>query len=520
MYDGPVSVGAREGLGAPSAQVDVLIIGAGLSGIGAAHHLQQSHPGRTYMILEARDAIGGTWDLFRYPGIRSDSDMFTLGYAFKPWREAKAIADGPSILRYVRETAREGDIDAHIRFNHRVLSAEWSSEQARWTVHAERTDTGELLRISAAFVIGCTGYFRYEEGYTPELPGIERFGGEVVHPQRWSDDVDYDGKRVVVIGSGATAITLVPALADRAQHVTMLQRSPTYLISLPGEDPIANVLRRVLPAKLAYSIVRAKNVLVQLGLYQLSQRWPALVKRMLRSQAESKLPAGYDIDTHFKPRYNPWDQRLCLIPDGDFYEAIGAGKASVVTDRIETFTETGIALQSGAELDADLVITATGLELLAVGGVRVEVDGGEVELGSTVSYRGMMLCGVPNLAMTFGYTNASWTLRCDLTCAYVCRLLTYMDEHGYTQCTPQAPGGETEPAFMSELSSGYAQRARDRFPRQGKVDPWRVRHNYPIDMVNLWRRPIDDGTMRFAAQSRRADAAAPAATPSSDALAL
>ena len=496
MLDGP-SRPEHNGHPPRSEHLDVLIIGAGLSGIGAAHHLQRSHPGRTYAILEARDAIGGTWDLFRYPGIRSDSDMYTLGYVFKPWTEAKAIADGPSILDYVRETAREGGIEGHVRFNHRVLSAEWSSENSAWTVHVERTDTGEALTITAAFVITCTGYYRYDHGYTPDLPGTERFQGRIVHPQLWSDDIDYEGKRVVVIGSGATAVTLVPAMADRAAHVTMLQRSPTYVISLPGEDPIANALRRLLPAKLAYSIVRAKNVLVQLGLFQASRRWPGLVKKFLRAQAERRLPAGYDIDTHFKPRYNPWDQRLCLVPDGDLFEAIGSGRASVVTDEIDTFTETGIKLRSGAELDADLVITATGLDLLALGGVELTVDGAAVELGRTISYRGMMLCGVPNLAMTFGYTNASWTLRCDLTCEYVCRLLAYMDEHGYAQCTPAGPGVPGEPAFMSELTSGYAQRAVDRFPRQGRVDPWRVRHNYALDIINLRRSPIDDGTMRF-----------------------
>ncbi len=354
----------------PLEHVDVLIVGAGLSGIGAAHHLQANCPRKTYAILEARETIGGTWDLFRYPGIRSDSDMYTLGYRFRPWKDAHAIADGPAILDYVRETARDGAIERNIRFRHRVLSAEFSSEDARWTVHAQRGDTGETVELSCGFLLLCSGYYRYDEGYTPDFPGTERFAGRIVHPQHWSEDIDYTDKRVVVIGSGATAVTLVPAMAEHAAHVTMLQRSPSYVLSLPGVDPIAGALRRVLPAKLAYPLVRWKNVLLATLLYQVSRRRPALIKRLIRKGVERRLPPGYDIDTHFKPRYDPWDQRMCLVPDGDLFEAISAGRASVVTDRIETFTENGLALASGAELEADLVVTATGLNMLVFGGIE------------------------------------------------------------------------------------------------------------------------------------------------------
>jgi monooxygenase len=425
--------------------VDVLIVGAGLSGVGAGYHLQAKCPDKSYAILEAREAIGGTWDLFRYPGIRSDSDMYTLGYAFKPWAGAKAIADGSDILTYVRQTASDNGIDRKIRFNHRVVRAEWSTEDARWTVEAERGE--EIVRLTCSFLFMCSGYYRYDEGYTPEFEGVERFGGRVVHPQHWTEDVDYADKRVVVIGSGATAVTLVPALAERAAHVTMLQRSPSYIVSLPAEDPIAKVARRVLPARLAYAIVRWKNVLLTMSSFVLSRRRPRLMKAILRKALERELPPGYDIDTHFKPRYDPWDQRLCLVPNGDLFRAIRHGRATVVTDHIETFTENGLRLASGAELGADLIVTATGLNLLALGGLQLTVDGHDVELPDTMSYKGMMLSGVPNMAIALGYTNASWTLKCDLTCDYVCRLLAYMDEHGHRQCMPQNrdPSVEAQP---------------------------------------------------------------------------
>jgi monooxygenase len=478
--------------------LDVLVVGAGLSGVGAGCHLETRLPGKSYAILEARDSIGGTWDLFRYPGVRSDSDMYTLGYSFRPWAEAKAIADGPSILSYVKETAAEYGVDEKIRFNHRVLRAEWSTEETRWTVEAERTDTGETVRLTCGFLLMCTGYYRYDAGYTPEFPGVDRFGGQVVHPQFWPDDVDYAGKRVVVIGSGATAVTLVPAMAESAEHVTMLQRSPSYVVSLPAEDPLANVVRRVLPPKAAYSIVRWKNVLVTMLVFQLSRRRPRLMKALIRKGLERRLPPGYDIDTHFKPRYNPWDQRMCLVPDGDLFEAIGAGRASVVTDRIETFTETGLELESGTELEADLIVTATGLDLVPLGGMAISVDGEEVELPKALGYKGMMLSGVPNLAAAFGYTNASWTLKCDLTCEYVCRLLAYMDEHGYAQATPRNRDPSiTEEPFV-DFTSGYVLRAIDRFPKQGSRPPWRLYQNYARDIVALRYGTLEDGALVFA----------------------
>ena len=476
--------------------LDVLVVGAGLSGIGAGHHLQAECPGKSYAILEARDAIGGTWDLFRYPGIRSDSDMYTLGYRFRPWENAKAIADGPSILEYVRDTARESGIDRRIRFGHRVVRASWSSAAQRWTVEAEVA--GETVRLTCGFLLMCTGYYRYDEGYTPTLPGIERFGGQVVHPQHWPEDLDYTGKRVVVIGSGATAVTLVPAMAGDAAHVTMLQRSPSYVISLPGEDPIANLARRLLPSRAAYALTRWKNVLMTLGFFQLSRRAPEVAKALLRKGVEKGLGPGYAVDPHFTPDYNPWDQRVCVVPDGDLFEAIKSGAASIVTDRIATFTEHGIALESGAELEADLVVTATGLNMLALGGTEIVVDEREVALPDTLAYKGMMLSDVPNLALALGYTNASWTLKADLTSEYVCRLLNHMDAHGYATCTPRRPrtGVATQP-FL-DLKSGYVQRSVAQFPRQGLRAPWRLYQNYVRDILLLRHGGLDDDAMEFA----------------------
>jgi monooxygenase len=481
----------------PIEHFDVLIVGAGLSGIGAGCHLQAKCPEKTYAILEARDCIGGTWDLFRYPGIRSDSDMYTLGYSFRPWTEAKAIADGSSILNYVREAASDNGIDEKIRFHHRVLRAEFSTADACWTVETTRGDTQETVRFTCGFLLMCSGYYRYDEGYTPPFEGAERFSGRIVHPQQWTEDIDYADKRVVVIGSGATAVTLVPTLAEDAAHVTMLQRSPSYIVSLPAEDALANTLHRVLPARVAYGIVRWRNVLRTLLSFQLSRRRPAVIKAFVRKGVEKQLPAGYDIDTHFKPRYGPWDQRLCLVPDGDLFAAISAGRASVVTDQIDTFTEKGLKLSSGAELEADLIVTATGLNLLALGGMRIAVDGEEVELSQTMSYKGMMLSGVPNMAMALGYTNASWTLKCDLTCDYVCRLLNHMDEQGYEQCVPhnQNPSIIEEPFI--DFSSSYVLRSIDQFPKQGSKAPWRLRQNYPLDIVSLKFGALEDGAMQF-----------------------
>jgi cation diffusion facilitator CzcD-associated flavoprotein CzcO len=475
----------------------VLIVGAGLSGIGAGYHLQANCPERSYAILEARDCIGGTWDLFRYPGIRSDSDMYTLGYSFRPWKQAKAIADGPSILSYVRSTASENGIDRKIRFHHRVGRAEWSSDDARWTITAQRSDTNEEVQISCSFLLMCSGYYRYDEGYTPELPGIERFQGRIVHPQHWTEDIDYAGKRAVVIGSGATAVTLVPAMAATAEHVTMLQRSPSYIISLPAEDRIANFLRRALPSKWAYAIVRWKNVLLTMLSFQLSRRRPALVKALLRKGQEKRLPPGFDVDTHFKPTYGPWDQRLCLVPDGDLFEAISSGRASIVTDQIETFTETGLRLASGAELEADLIVTATGLNMLAFGGMEIAVDGEDVELPQTMTYKGMMLSGVPNMALAFGYTNASWTLKCDLTCEYVCRLLNHMDSNGYGQCTPRNRDPSIGEEPFIDLTSGYVKRAIEKFPKQGSRAPWRLYQNYALDVISLRFGSIEDEALEF-----------------------
>jgi monooxygenase len=480
----------------PPEHFDVLVVGAGLSGIGAGCHLQAECPGKSYAILEARDAIGGTWDLFRYPGVRSDSDMYTLGYSFRPWEGAKAIADGPSILEYVRQTARDNGVDQKIRFNHRVTRASWSSAEARWTVEAERP-SGETARLTCNFLFMCSGYYSYDAGYTPEFRGTERYRGRIVHPQKWTEDIDYAGKRIVVIGSGATAVTLVPALARSAAHVVMLQRSPSYILSLPEQDAIANSLRRFLPARLAYAIVRWKNVLLTLLVFQLSRRRPELVKKLIRKGVSAQLGADYDVETHFTPRYNPWDQRMCLVPDGDLFKAIREGRATVVTDTVETFTEKGLKLGSGTELEADLVVTATGLNLVAFGGMQIVVDGQRVDLSKTLSYKGMMLSGVPNLAAALGYTNASWTLKCDLTCEYLCRLLNFMDEHGYRQCTPRNSDPSVIPQPFIDFSSGYVLRAIDKFPKQGSKAPWRLYQNYALDIVTLRFGSLQDDGMVF-----------------------
>ena len=480
-----------------SEHLDVLIVGAGLSGIGAAFHLQDQLPGKTYALLEARADLGGTWDLFRYPGVRSDSDMHTLGYAFRPWSGPTAIADGPAILRYLRETAMAYGIDRQIRFHRRVVAASWSSADARWTVDVEHVDTGERSQLTCSFLLGCTGYYRYDHGYTPDFPGTERFRGTIVHPQHWPEDLDYAGKRVVVIGSGATAVTLVPAMARTAAHVTMLQRSPSYIASMPSVDPIAGALHRVLPDRVVASVVRWKNVLAQLGIFQLSRRRPQLIKRALRRVLKQELPAGYDIDRHFTPRYDPWDQRLCLVPDGDLFAAIREGRASVVTDRIETFNETGIRLESGEELAADVIVTATGLNLLMFGGISLVVDGAAVSLSERKTYKGMMLEGVPNFAFAIGYTNASWTLKADLTGEYVCRLLRHMDAHGHRQCVPQNDDPTVQEQPLLDFSAGYVLRSIAELPRQGSKVPWRLRMNYPADVVALRFGAVTDRAMKF-----------------------
>nr|WP_245617680.1 NAD(P)/FAD-dependent oxidoreductase [Nitriliruptor alkaliphilus] len=488
--------------------VDVLIIGAGLSGIGAACHLQRELPGRTYRILEARDAVGGTWDLFRYPGIRSDSDMFTLGYSFRPWGGPRSIADGGSILRYIEETAREHGVTDHIRYGRRVTALAWDSGQARWTAEVSCADTGGTETLTAAFVYACTGYYRYDEGYTPEFAGADRFRGRIVHPQHWPEDLDPSGKRFVVIGSGATAVTLVPALAEDAAHVTMLQRSPSYVTSLPDRDAVADLVRRLLPAERAYAIVRWKNVLVTSAFFQLSRRVPALVKRILRWRLERQLPADFDLDTHFTPRYDPWDQRLCLVPNNDLFRALRAGRASMVTDHIDTFTEEGIALTSGASLEADVIVTATGLNLLTMGGIELTVDGEAVDVSDTVAYKGMMLSGVPNFAFAIGYTNASWTLKVDLVSTYLCRLLQHMDAHGYDHVMPLRPSDGEPLRPLIDLTSGYVTRSLDQLPKQAHRAPWQLHQNYVRD-VRLFRGgALDDEGVRFGralTASRRTD---------------
>ena len=484
----------------PSEHFDVLIVGAGLSGIGAGFHLQQKCPGKSYVILEGRDCIGGTWDLFRYPGIRSDSDMFTLGYSFKPWLEAKAIADGPRILNYVRETAAENGIDKHIRYHHRVKRAAWSTPDARWSVEAERiTGEGatETIRFTCNFLFMCSGYYNYENGYSPEFPGAKDFAGRIVHPQKWTDDVDYAGKRVVVIGSGATAVTLVPEMAKKAAHVTMLQRSPTYVVSRPAQDPVANKLRAKLPARLAYHLIRWRNVMWGMYFFQLSRRKPERVKQLILGGVRIALGPDYDIGTHFTPRYNPWDQRLCLVPDGDLFKAIREKRAEVVTNQIETFTEKGIRLKDGSELEADIIVTATGLNLQVLGGLDVSVDGRSVDFARTLNYKGMMYSDVPNMASAFGYTNASWTLKCDLTCEYVCRLINYMDRRGYRQCMPHNVDPTVTELPSLNFSSGYVQRSVAQMPKQGSKRPWRLYQNYALDIVTLRFGKVDDGVMQY-----------------------
>ena len=474
----------------------MLIVGAGLSGIGAAWHLKHHCPGKSLLILESRAAIGGTWDLFRYPGIRSDSDMHTLGYRFRPWTEPKAIADGATILDYIRDTAREGGIEPHIRFRHQVRSASWSSAEARWTVEVERGDTGGTVRFTANWLHLCSGYYDYEEAHAPDFAGASAFAGTIVHPQFWPDALDVSGKRVVVIGSGATAVTLVPALARRAAHMTMLQRSPSYIVSLPSADRIANGLRRLLPARLAYRLIRAKNVGLQMLFFQLARRRPGKTRERMLELIRRELGPDHDVATHFSPRYDPWDQRLCLVPDSDLFKAIRERRATVVTDEIECFTATGLKLRSGAELPADIVVTATGLKIKLLGDVRFEVDGAPTDFARTLSYKGLMFSDVPNLSYAFGYTNASWTLKADLGSAYLCRLLRHMDRRGARVAVPRRDPNVAERPFI-DFNSGYIQRAADKLPKQGATRPWRLHQNYALDLLSLRHGRVDDGVMAF-----------------------
>jgi monooxygenase len=477
--------------------IDVLIVGAGLSGIGAGVHLKKNCPERSFLILEGREALGGTWDLFRYPGIRSDSDMYTLGYSFRPWTNAKAIADGPAILQYIRDTAREEGLESRIRLSHRVKRASWSTADARWTVEIEKGPQREPIVLTCNFFFSCSGYYNYEHGYTPDFPGKERFQGRIVHPQHWPADLDYSGQRVVVIGSGATAVTLVPSMVDKAAHVTMLQRSPTYVMALPAQDALANTLKRLLPAQLAYGITRWKNVLLGMLFFRLSKRRPDFMKKLIIKGVQRSLGADYDVRKHFTPNYKPWDQRVCVVPDGDMFRAIRKGRASVVTDHIESFTEKGIKLRSGQELGADLIVTATGLDLVALGGVELVVDGKPVVMRQTMSYKGMMLSEVPNMAYVVGYTNASWTLKGDLTCEYVCRLLNHLAKTGQKQCTPHQSDPSVQEELWIDFSSGYIQRSIDKFPKQGNKKPWKLHQNYAMDIMTLRYGDVQDGTMVF-----------------------
>jgi len=476
---------------------DVVIIGAGLSGIGAGYRLQTRCPGKRYVIFEARAEIGGTWDLFRFPGIRSDSDMFTFAYPFRPWKGGKVIADGHAILEYLRETAREFGIDRHIRFQHRVLSASWSSEDARWLLEIRTLRKGETVQCTCDFLYGCTGYYRYEAGHEPAFPGSEQFRGRFVHPQHWPEDLDYAGKRVVIIGSGATAVTMVPAISRTAAHVTMLQRSPSYMLSLPTEDPVANLLRRFLPVNAAYRIARWKNIGISIGIYQICRRAPEMARHLLRQGAAKTLPRNYEIDTHFNPRYQPWDQRLCIVPDSDLFRSISEGSASVVTGRIDTFTERGLLLVSGERLEADIIVAATGLQMLALGGVYVAVDGTPVDPGRMFVYKGAMLSNIPNFAFCMGYTNASWTLRADLTSIFVCRLLNHMGRRGYRTCKPVCDPASMQARPLLNLTSGYVARAAANLPKQGAEKPWLVRQNYILDLFTMRLSRMEDGILKF-----------------------
>ena len=475
--------------------LDVLIVGAGLSGIGAAYRLQTRCPDRTYAVLEARDALGGTWDLFRYPGVRSDSDMFTLGFPFHPWKAAKAIADGPAILDYLYVTASTYGIDKHIRFGQRVARASWSSAEALWTV-----ETGDSV-YTCSFLYVCSGYYDYDSGYVVDFPGQSSFEGRIVHPQHWPADLDYTGQRVVVIGSGATAVTLVPAMAGTAEHVTMLQRTPSYVASRPARDAFSDRLRAVLPENLAHRLIRGKNVALSTALYSAFRKWPAHAAWLLNAGVARELPESIPVDPHFTPQYKPWDQRLCLVPDADLFKALRNGSASVVTDEIERFTPRGVLLRSGVELEADLVVTATGLRMVALGNIQATVDGRSVAPHDTFVYKGMMLSGVPNLAWCIGYTNNSWTLRSDLTSQYVCRLLNHLTATGTRICVPEVDPAEYDapPRPVVDLSSGYIRRAAAILPRQGSQGPWRLRQNYPRDLVTLRFGPVEDGVMQFVA---------------------
>ena len=483
--------------------VDVLVVGAGISGISAAHHLQTRCPEKSFLILEGRDSIGGTWDLFKYPGIRSDSDMYTLGFSFRPWRDPKAIADGPSIMSYLRGAVEDGGLQDKIRFGRKVVKAQWLSQDAQWELTVLNTQNKQEETLTCGFVHMCTGYYNYEQGHRPAFPGEKNFKGPVIHPQFWPEGLDYNNKKVVVIGSGATAVTLVPAMAEKAAKVTMLQRSPTYIVSMPAENALVNWARRNLPAKLAYGLTRWRNVLLNRLMFWYCRRFPEKAKKLLLRGVRAELPFGFDIEKHLTPHYNVWDQRVCLAPDGDFFTALRAGKADIVTDHIESFTKRGVKVASGAEIEADIIVSATGLDLQFFGGVDIQVDNKAVLAKDTMTYKGMMFSGVPNFALSSGYTNASWTLKCDLTSAYVCRLLNHMDKKGYTQARPELDWADMEVAPLLDFTSGYVVRKLDELPKQGTVTPWRLHQNYLLDIMMLRMGRVTDG-MAFSGTQKSA----------------
>lgn len=484
--------------------VDIIVVGAGLSGIGAGYHIQTKCPDKHYVILEGRETMGGTWDLFRYPGVRSDSDMFTLGYSFRPWDSKKVISEGDAILDYIKTTAAEFGIDQHIRYQHRVCGASWSSETAQWTIDVEVGAEKTPRRYTCDFFYTCTGYYEYDYGYTPKWDGFEEFEGEIVHPQQWSDDINYDGKRVIVIGSGATAVTLVPAMAQKAAHVTMLQRSPTYIVSRPSESVMAKAFYRLFPRKLAHGLSRWQSILLQMYQYVMARTFPATVKKSLVDMVREELNGAVDVDTHFTPDYNVWDQRVCLVPDSDFFKAMNEGRVSVVTDHIERFTADGIALKSGEILEADMIVTATGLRMRLLSGIKLRVDGAEIQTGETFTYKGLMISNVPNFAHSIGYTNASWTLKSELISEYVCRLINYMDDKRYDYCVPVYELDVDSGKPIVDFTSGYIQRALPHLPKQGEDRPWFAHQNYVRDVMDIRFGNLEDGVLKFRQKAKQA----------------
>ena len=476
---------------------DIIIIGAGLSGIDAACHFSMNCPDKSYAIFEGRSNIGGTWDLFKYPGIRSDSDMHTFSYNFKPWTVNKTIADADSIMQYLKETVEEYDITDKINFNHFMTEISWSSKNNQWTVQGTNKKTDQEVKATCNFLMLCTGYYDYEKGYTPDFKGLENYKGQFIHPQKWTPDIVYENKEVIIIGSGATAVTLIPTMAEKTKHITMLQRSPSYILSRPLHDPFAKIVHKVLPAKAAHSLARWKNILLSMYLFRVSRKKPEAVKKFIKGEVKKVLGEEYDVETHFNPKYNPWDERLCAIPDNDLFHVIKEGRCTIVTDHIATFTEDGILLESGKELKADLIVSATGLIIKIAGGMKIKVDGQNIDISKLLNYKGVMLQNLPNIATIIGYTNASWTLKADLACAYVCRLIKYMDTKGYKSCVPKSEDKNPETVPVIDFSSGYIQRSLDKMPKQGKNYPWRLHQNYIKDTIILKHRKIDDGCLVF-----------------------